>query len=67
MVEIEITDDERLSEVGRILAAGAMRLSSKKRNSAAKSRLAGGEKTGLIVSEEFASDGCYAKDQSQTS
>lgn len=50
MSETELSDEERLAEVGRILAAGAMRMLSKKTNSAAKSRLAGGRKTGLIVS-----------------
>jgi hypothetical protein len=62
-----LNDDERLAEVGRILATGVMRIIKSKNNRAAKTPLAGGEKTGLIVREKFANGGCYAKHRKQIS
>jgi len=36
MVEERISDDDRLTEVGRIMAQGALRIISKKRKSSSK-------------------------------
>lgn len=62
-----LSDDERLTEIGRILATGAMRIARRKNYQAAKTRLAAGEKTGLIVREKFAYGDCYAKEAKQIS
>lgn len=44
-----MSSEERLTEIDRILATGAMRISKRKNDRAAKTRLAAGEKAGLIV------------------
>ena len=62
-----LNDDERLTEIGRILATGALRIIKRKNYRAAKTPLAGCEKPWLIVREKFANGGCYAKDRKQTS
>ncbi len=49
MTNIELTDTERLEEVGRILALGAIRVWREKTRKTAKKALAGGPKAGLIV------------------
>jgi len=48
MSEITLTNNERLEEVGRILAIGALRLLSKKRNMHQKTDLLPGQKKGSL-------------------
>ena len=67
--ELRLNDDERLTEIGRILSTGVMRIIKRKHYRAAKTRLAAGEKTGLIVrdGEHFADGGCPEESLTQTS
>lgn len=49
MRDFDLTDTERLEEVGRILALGAIRLWRDKMAKCSKKPLAGGPKAGLSV------------------
>jgi hypothetical protein len=60
MIDTRLSDEERLEEIGHLLALGALRLLREKRANSSKKRFAGAAPAGLIVRdrERFAAQKC---------
>jgi hypothetical protein len=60
MIDTRLSDEERLEEIGHLLALGALRLLGEKRCNSSKKRVAGAPPASLIVrdGERFAARKC---------